>query len=99
MKLSTGFKILGVSLVALAAEALLAYMVYSNYAFSLAETGRYAVREAYTTGPMASVAKIFYGVFGVTIAIGLGAPVVALISRIVRDRSDTPPSRHDDPAS
>ncbi len=54
MKLSTAFKISGFCLFALAAEAVIAYLIFSNYAFSLAETGQYSMPEAYATGPMAT---------------------------------------------
>lgn len=84
MKLSTAFKISGACLFALAAEAVLAYMIFSNYAFNLAETGQYTVREAYTTGSMAMVAKVFYGIFGATVAIGVAAPLVSLLSFILK---------------
>jgi hypothetical protein len=63
-------------------ELIAAYFIFSNYAFSLTETGQYSVREAYTTGPMGTLAKIFYGVFAITIAIGVGAPLVSLLSII-----------------
>jgi hypothetical protein len=89
MKLSTALKISGVCLFALAAEAIIAYLIFSNYAFSLAETGSYNMPEAYTTGPMATVAKVFYGVFGLTVAVAVGAPVVSLLSKVFQQRSKT----------
>jgi hypothetical protein len=82
MRFSTALKISGVCLVALGAELVLAYFIFSNYAFSLAETGQYAMREAYTTGPMGTLAKAFYGIFAITIAIGVGAPLISLLSMI-----------------
>lgn len=72
---------------ALAAEAILAYLMYSNYAIHMAELGRYNVREAYTTGPMATTAKIFYAVFSATVAIGLGAPLLAILTRLFAKNS------------
>jgi hypothetical protein len=76
MTLLTAFKISGVCLGALAAEAVLAYYLFSNYAYELAEQGQYGVREAYVGGPMGTMATVFYVVFVVTIGIGLGVPLV-----------------------
>lgn len=87
MKLSTALKISGFCLLALAAEAVIAYLIFANYAFSLVETGQYTVREAYSTGPMATMAKVFYGIFGATIAIGIGAPILSLLSMVFQRRS------------
>ena len=87
MKLSTAFKISGFCLLALAAEAIVVYLIFSNYAFSLVETGQYRLTEAYTTGPMATMAKVFYRVFGVTVAIGVGAPILSLLLMVFRRRS------------
>ena len=87
MKFSTALKISGVCLLALAAEVLLSYQIYSNYAFTLAETGQYSAQEAYSTGPMATVAQVFYGIFGVTLAIGIGAPLVSLVTMVIQGRS------------
>lgn len=86
MKLSTALKISGVCLLALVAELLLAYLVFSNYAFNLAATGQYTVREAYTAGPMGNVARMFYGLFAVTVAVGVASPLVALLLQIIRPR-------------
>jgi hypothetical protein len=90
MKFSTALKISGFCLFALAAEAVTAYLMFSNYAFSLAETGQYNMPEAYTTGPMSTVAKLFYWVFGVTVAVSVGAPVASLLSMIFQRRSKVP---------
>lgn len=87
MRPSTAIKISGICLLAVAAESLLAYLIFSNYAFSLADIGQYSSREAYSTGPMATVAMFFYGVFGVTVAIGVGAPLVSLLSLSFRKKS------------
>ncbi len=84
MKFSTALKISGVCLLALAAEVLLSYQIYSNYAFTLAETGQYNMPEAYSTGPLGTLAKVFYAIFGVTLAIGIGAPLLALLSLVFR---------------
>lgn len=91
MKLSTALTITGFCLVALVAEALLAYMVYSNYAFSLAGEGLYNTPEAYSTGPMALSMKIFYFIFGLTAAIGVAAPVFWAFSLMFRSGPSEPP--------
>lgn len=92
MKFSTALTISGFCLVALIAEALLSYLVYSNYAFSMAESGQYNIREAYESGPMGLSGKIFYWMFAVTAAIGLGAPVISLVSMIFqRNKTEPPP--------
>ena len=80
MKLSTAFKISGICLFALGAEAILSYLVFSNHAYRLAETGEYSIAEAYASGPMGKMAKGFYAVFGLTIFIGLAAPIVSLLT-------------------
>lgn len=87
MKLSTALKISGFCLLALAAETVVAYLIFSNYAFSLVETGQYRMSAAYATGPMATMAKMFYGIFGATIAIGIGAPILSLLLMAFQRRS------------
>ncbi len=79
MKISTALSISGVCALALVAEGLLAYLVFSNYAYSLAETGQYAMGEAYSSGPMARVARFFYVLFGITAAVGIGMPILASV--------------------
>lgn len=90
MKLSTALKISGLCLLALGAELVMAYFIFSNYAFSLAETGQYGSPEAYTTGPLGALAKVFYGVFAVTLVIGVGAPLLACLSLAIRHYSKAP---------
>lgn len=80
MTFTTAFKISGVCLLALAAEALAAYFLFSNYAYDLAQTGEYTLREAYTEGPIGPPAKVFYVVLGVTAAAALLAPLIAVMS-------------------
>jgi hypothetical protein len=82
MKLSTALKISGFCLLALAVETIMAYLIFSNYAFTLVETGRYTTAEAYSSGPMGTVAMVFYGIFGATIAVVVGAPLISLLSRL-----------------
>jgi hypothetical protein len=89
MKLSTAFKISGVCLAAIGVEAVAAYLIFANYATTLAETGQYTLPEAYSSGPLGVLAKVFYGLFGVTLAIGIGAPLVALISVVFQRRSES----------
>ena len=84
MKFSTAFKISGFYLLALAIELVSAYFVFSHYAFSLTESGQYSAAEAYSTGPMGTLAKVFYGIFGGTVAIAILAPVLALLSLLIR---------------
>ena len=84
MKLSTALKISGFCLLALAAETVMAYLIFSNYAFTLAESGQYTVAEAYSSGPMGTIAKVFYGIFGVTIAVAVGAPLLSVLSLVLR---------------
>ncbi len=107
MTFTTAFKISGVCLLALAAEALAAYFLFSNYAYDLAQSGTYTVREAYTeglSGPMASAAKVFYGLFSATAMAALVAPLIAAVSfaltrgrprgaRVSQPSSTIPPPR------
>ncbi len=79
MTFSTALKVSGVFLLALAAEALAAYFLFSNYAYDLANTGEYTVEEAYTTGPIGPAAKVFYVLFAAT----AGAAVVPLLIAVV----------------
>ncbi len=77
MSFSTAFKISLICLLALAAEMVLSYFIFSSYAFYLAEEGGiYSSREAYT-GPMGPLAKTFYGLMAFTGAVALLAPTVA----------------------
>ncbi len=87
MKFSLALKILGYCFFALLAEAFLAYFIWSNYAFDLAGTGEYTTTERYTTGPMANLARTFYVLFGLTAAIGLGAPLFSLLSMAFRSKN------------
>ncbi|MBI5197875.1 MAG: hypothetical protein HZA19_04625 [Nitrospirae bacterium] len=88
MKFSTAFTISGICLAALLGELILTYFIFTNYALTLAETGQYGnIRGAYKTGPLAGVAKIFYGIFLVTAAIAIVAPVMALVTMLIRGRS------------
>ncbi len=83
MTFATASKISGVCLLALAAEVLAAYFLFSNYAYDLARTGAYSISEAYAeglSGPIASAAKVFYVLFAVTAAAALVAPVIAAAS-------------------
>jgi hypothetical protein len=79
MTFSTALKVSGVFLLALAAEALAAYFLFSNYAYDLADTGEYTVEEAYTTGPIGPAARVFYVLFAVT----AGAVLVPLLIAVV----------------
>jgi hypothetical protein len=80
MTFSTALKVSGVFLLALAAEALAAYFLFSNYAYDLANTGEYTVEEAYTTGPIGPAATIFAALFGFTAAAALVPPLIAVVS-------------------
>ncbi len=84
MNLSTALKISGLCLLALVAETVMAYLIFSNYAFTLAETGQYTVAEVYSSGPLGTIAKVFYGIFGVTIAVAAGAPLLSVLSLVLR---------------
>jgi hypothetical protein len=77
MTFSTAAKISSVCLLALAAEVLAAYFLFSNFAYDLARTGEYTIEEAYTQGPVGPVAKVFYVLFVVTAAAALVAPLIA----------------------
>lgn len=81
----------GTCLAALAAEAILSYLVFSNVAYEMAESGQYNMREAYSSGPIGLTAKMFYAIFGLTAAIGVGAPVIALVSLILSQSKSPPP--------
>lgn len=87
MKFSLALKILAFCFFAFLAEAFLAYFIWYNYAFGLAETGGYSNPERYTTGPMANMAKAFYVLFGLTAAMGLGAPLISLLSMAFRSKN------------
>src|SRR3990172_12046144 len=86
MTFATALKISITCLAALTAEAVLAYYLFLNFAYELADSGQYSAAEAYATGPMGTLARIFYGVFGVTAAAGLLAPLVAAAAWIARGR-------------
>ncbi len=90
MTFATALKISVACLAALAAEAVLAYYLFSNFAYELADSGQYGAPEAYAAGPMGTLATMFYAVFGVTAAAGLLAPLVAAASWIVRGRPPQP---------
>ncbi|MFZ5862016.1 MAG: hypothetical protein ACOYXR_04100 [Nitrospirota bacterium] len=92
MTFSTAFKVSGVFLLALGAELLAAYFLFSNYAYDLANTGEYTVEEAYTTGPIGSAATMFYLLFGVTAAAALVPPVIAAASFAFGRRDAQAPS-------
>ena len=57
----------------------MAYVIWSSYAFNQAETGEYRAAEAYSEGPMATLATVFYAIFGITIVVMIGAPVLAFL--------------------
>lgn len=80
MTFATASKISGVCLLALAAEILAAYFLFSNYVYDLAQTGGYTVQEAYATGPIAPAADVFYLLFGVTSAAALVPLAIATVS-------------------
>jgi hypothetical protein len=85
MSFSTALKISLICLLALAAEMVLSYFLFSNYAFYLAGEGggSYSSPEAYT-GPMGPLAKTFYGLMGITGAVALLAPMVAAGTWLLR---------------
>lgn len=80
MTFATAAKISGVCLLALAAEVLAAYFLFSNFAYDLARTGEYTLEEAYTKGPVGPAAKVFYVLFAVTAAGALLAPLIAAVT-------------------
>jgi len=80
----TAFKISGLCLGAFAAEAVLAYYLFANFAYELADQGQYGVREAFTEGPAGAMAKIFYVVFGVTLLAAVATPLIAVLIAGVR---------------
>jgi hypothetical protein len=82
--MTTAMKISGLCVLALGAEAILAYFLFSSYAFSLVDTGRYTLAESYASGPMSNLAKLFYVLFGVTAVVGAGAPLISLFSTVTR---------------
>jgi len=91
MTFATALKISIACLAALAAEAVLAYYLFLNFAYELADSGQYSsTAESYATGPMGTLATMFYAVFGVTAAAGLLAPLVAAASWIARGRPPQP---------
>jgi hypothetical protein len=91
MRFSTAFRVSGVFVLALAAEVLAAYFLYSNYAYDLANSGEYTVQEAYASGPIGPVVKAFYGLFAVTAAAALVPPLIAAVSFAFRRRDAQPP--------
>ncbi|MFZ5877016.1 MAG: hypothetical protein ACOYXU_11490 [Nitrospirota bacterium] len=97
MTFSTAFKVSGVFLLALGAELLAAYFLFSNYAYDLADTGEYTVEEAYTTGPIGSAATMFYVLLGVTAAAGLVPPFIAAVSFAFGRRDARSPNAGESP--
>lgn len=95
MTFATAWKISGACLAALAAEAVLAYYLFVNLSYDLADRGQYGNPDAYTAGPMGALAATFYIVFGLTAAAGLLAPIVAAASWIARGRPSQPPRDRD----
>ena len=79
MTFAAAAKISGVCLLALAAEVLAAYFLFSNFAYDLARTGEYTIEEAYMQGPVGPVARVFYVLFVVT---ATGALVPLLIAAV-----------------
>src|SRR3990172_1366964 len=55
MTFATALKISIACLAALAAEAVLAYYLFLNFAYELADSGQYSTAEAYATGPIGTV--------------------------------------------
>jgi hypothetical protein len=96
MTFSTAFKVSGVFLLALGAELLAAYFLFSNYAYDLAKTGEYTVEEAYTAGPIGSTATMFYVLLGVTLFAACVPPVIAAVS-FALGRRDTGNPNADEP--
>jgi hypothetical protein len=98
MTFSTASKISGVCLLALAAEVLAAYFLFSNYVYDVAQTGAYTVQELYMNGPIAPAVRVFYVLFAVTGAAALVAPLIAAASSAFRPRR-AQDSRADDSSS
>lgn len=80
MTFSTASKISGVCLLALVAEVLAAYFLFSNYVYDVAQTGTDTIQELYMNGPTAPAVRVFYVLFAVTGAAALVAPVLAAVS-------------------
>ena len=97
MTFATALKISIACLAALAAEAVLAYYLFLNFAYELADSRQYSAPEAYATGPMGTLGTMFYAVFGVTAAVGLLAPLVAAAAWIARGRPPQPSRDADAP--
>ncbi len=97
MTFSTAFKVSGVFLLALGAELLAAYFLFSNYAYDLANTGEYTVEEAYTTGPIGSAATIFYILLGVTAFAACVPPLIAAVSFALGRRDARSPNLGESP--
>lgn len=97
MRFSTAFRVSGVFVLALAAEVLAAYFLYSNYAYDLANSGDYTVQEAYASGPIGPVVKAFYVLFAVTAAAALIPPVIAAVSFAFRRHTPPRPGANESP--
>jgi hypothetical protein len=95
MTFSTASKISGVCLLALAAEVLAAYFLFSNYVYDVAQTGAYTVRELYMNGPIAPAVDVFYVLFAVTGAAALVAPLIAAVSSAFGPRRAQDPGATD----
>lgn len=80
MTFSSAAKISGVCLLALAAEVLAAYFLFSNYVYDAARTGTDTIQDLYIHGPIAPAVRVFYVLFAVTGAAALVAPVLAAVS-------------------
>jgi hypothetical protein len=97
MTFATALRVSGVFALALAAELLAAYFLFSNYAYDLANTGEYTVEEAYTSGPIGPAAAMFYGLFGVTAAAALVPWLLAAVSFAFGRRDEPLPTRSEPP--
>ncbi len=90
MTFSTASKISGVCLLALAAEVLAAYFLFSNYVYDAAQTGTATIQELYLNGPVPPAVSVFYVLFAVTAAAALVAPLIAAVSYAFGRRAPEP---------
>lgn len=96
MTFATAWKIAGACLIAFLAEIVLAYYLFANFAYELSPLGA-----ARSTGaapletPLTVLARVFYLVGGLTIGVGLLAPLAATVSWIIRGRPSEPPDQTD----
>ena len=98
MSFSMAFKFSLLFLLGLGVEVILSYFIFSSYAFYMTGEGEnYASPQVYS-GPAGTLAKVFYGLMGLTVAGVIIPPVIAAGTWILgtyrqrfKGKTDPPP--------